>query len=73
MSEIVEIADTLKGEFVIIVEKYIKEETDYSNISVLEHINKYIEEGLSSNEAIKKVAKDRNVAKNDVYKEYHKR
>lgn len=72
ISEIVEIADTLKGEFVIIVEKHIKEETDYSNISVLEHINKYIEEGLSSNDAIKKVAKDRNVAKNDVYKEYHK-
>lgn len=72
ISEIVEIADTLKGEFVIIVEKHIKTETDYSNISILEHINKYIEEGLSSNDAIKKVAKDRNVAKNDVYKEYHK-
>ena len=72
ISEIVEIADTLKGEFVIIVEKHIKTETDYSNISVLEHINKYIEAGLSSNDAIKKVAKDRNVAKNDVYKEYHK-
>ena len=73
ISEVIEIANTLKGEFVIIVEKHIKEETDYSNISVLEHINEYIKEGLSSNDAIKKVAKDRNVPKNDVYKEYHKR
>ena len=73
ISEIIEIADTLKGEFVIVVEKYIKEEIDYSKISILEHINQYIKDGLSSNEAIKKVAKDRNLAKNDVYKEYHKR
>lgn len=73
ITEIIEISDTLKGEFVIIVEKYIREEVDYSEISILEHINKYIEQGFSSNDAIKKVAKERNVAKNDVYKEYHKR
>lgn len=73
IEEILEIVDNLKGEFVIIVEKYIKKETDYSDISILEHINQYINEGLSSNEAIKKVAKNRKLPKNEVYKEYHKR
>ena len=36
-----------------------------------EHINSYISQGYSTNEAIKKVAKERGVSKNQIYKEYH--
>ena len=36
-----------------------------------EHINSYISQGYSTNEAIKKVAKERGVSDNLIYKEYH--
>ena len=71
LDNIISIADELKGEFVIIVEGVKEEIVDYSNIDIMEHINKYINEGLSKNDAIKKVAKDRKVNKNEIYKYYH--
>lgn len=61
-----------KGEIVIIVEGN-KEVEDYSNLSVKEHIDKYAKEGLSSREAIKLVAKERKIDKNELYIEYHLR
>lgn len=70
ISEVLEIVDELKGEMVIVVEGNTKDE-DYSSMTIIEHVNLYIEDGLSSNEAIKKVAKERNIPKSVVYKEYH--
>ena len=64
------IVDTLKGEFVLIVEGN-KEEVDFSSLSIDEHVKMYIEDGLSEMDAIKKVAKERGVAKSIIYKEYH--
>ncbi len=60
-----------KGEFVLIVDgtKESKSETPFDNMTILEHINYYIESGLDKKEAIKKVAVDRNVPKRDVYAE----
>lgn len=72
IENIINICDTLKGEFVIIVEGKKIQEIDYSNITIMEHISQYMNEGLGEKEAIKKVAKDRNVNKNVIYKEYHK-
>ena len=60
----------IKGEFVIVVEGNT-ESVDYTQISVIEHVNSYIKEGISVNEAIKLVAKDRGLNKKDVYNEYH--
>lgn len=57
-----------KGEFVIVVSGN-SDEVGYDDISVAEHVKMYIEDGLSEKEAIKKVAKDRKVAKSDIYKE----
>ena len=37
----------------------------------LKSINEYIKSGLSSMDAIKRVAKERKIPKSDVYKEYH--
>ena len=37
-----------------------------------EHVDKYIAEGMTSKDAIKKAAADRNLPKRDVYNEYHR-
>ena len=38
---------------------------------ILEHINLYLDDGMSEKDAIKTVAKERGVAKSIIYKEYH--
>lgn len=62
--------DNIKGEFVVVVEGNT-DCVDYTNISVAEHVTAYIKEGNSVNDAIKLVAKDRNVAKKEIYNIYH--
>ena len=62
----------IKGEFVIIVSPYV-EETDNSSLSIVDNVNLYIENGMQVMEAIKLVAKERKIAKNIVYSEYHRR
>lgn len=62
--------DTIKGEIVIVVEGY-KDTYIESDLSILEEVDLYINEGMPSKEAIKKVAKNRSLPKNDVYQEYH--
>lgn len=65
-----------RGEYVIIVEgaieEEIAEENVWDNISVKEHVDKYIAEGMTSKDAVKKAAQDRNLPKRDVYNEYHR-
>lgn len=57
-----------KGEFVIVVSGN-NDVIDYSSISLQEHFKMYIDDGYSEKDAIKLVAKDRGVAKNEIYKE----
>lgn len=59
-----------KGEFVIVVEGIKNKEID-DNISIKDAVNNYICAGFDVMTSIKKVAKDRKVAKNIIYKEYH--
>jgi 16S rRNA (cytidine1402-2'-O)-methyltransferase len=40
-------------------------------MTIMEHINLYLEDGLLEKEAIKKVAVERGVPKSVIYKEYH--
>lgn len=61
----------VKGEFVIVIEGN-NQEKNYINLTITEHVNLYIKEGKNSKEAIKIVAKERNLKKQDVYNEYHK-
>ncbi|MCI5966811.1 MAG: 16S rRNA (cytidine(1402)-2'-O)-methyltransferase [Tenericutes bacterium] len=70
IEEVLTISDTLKGEMVIVVEGNLDTE-DYSSLTILEHINLYLEDGMSDKEAIKKVAVERGIPKSVVYKEYH--
>lgn len=70
ISTVLSIVPELKGEMVLVVEGN-KEVEDFSSLSILEHINLYIEDGMDSKDAIKKVAVERNLPKSVVYKEYH--
>ena len=72
ISEVAEQVDSIKGEIVLIVEGNTQK-VDYNDLDILEHVNLYIEDGLTEKDAIKKVAKERNVAKSIIYKEYHTR
>ena len=64
-----------KGEFVIVIQgksfNEIREEkvARWERISIYEHYQQYIDEGLNSKDAMKAVAKDRNISKRDVYTE----
>lgn len=70
ISEILEIVDEIKGEIVLVIEGSTETKT-YDNLTIVEHVNLYIKEGLSTMDAIKKVAKDRNCKKQDIYDVYH--
>lgn len=60
-----------KGEFIILIEGIkIKEENNLNNLSLEEHYKYYANQGLEKKEIIKKIAKDRNVNKNEIYKEF---
>ena len=60
----------IRGEFVVVMEGNTKE-VSFDSISIEEHVKMYIEEGLSEKDAMKKVAKDRNTTKSEIYKIYH--
>lgn len=73
ISEIIAVTDELKGEMVIVVEgshEETVEETVFST-TIKEDVDHFIEKGMSTKDAIKEVAKIRNLNKNAVYKEYH--
>ena len=72
IDKLIEISDSLKGEFVIIIEgkEKVEEEKELNKLSIDEHYKFYEKQGLSKKEIIKRIAKDRNVNKNEIYKEF---
>lgn len=70
VKEIIDQNIEFKGELVIVLEGNI-EQKEYT-MTVIEHINLYIDEGYNSKDAIKLVAKERNLKKSEVYDEYLK-
>lgn len=77
IDEILEKADSLKGEIVLIIEGN-KESNHHDNknkfiaMPLDEHYEYYEKQGLSKKEIIKKIAKDRELAKNEVYQHFIK-
>lgn len=73
-SELLDIFQDVKGEFVLIIEKSNKELVeDMQNLNDLtleEHYKYYEKKGFEKKEIIKKIAKDRNVNKNEIYKKF---
>ena len=73
-SELLDIFQDVKGEIVLIIEKSNKELVeDMQNLNDLtleEHYKYYEKKGYEKKEIIKKIAKDRNVNKNEIYRKF---
>lgn len=66
-----------RGEYVLVIEGASEKTTEeeeawWNDLSVEQHVDKYINDGMSSKEAIKQTAADRGVPKREVYNTYHK-
>ena len=65
-----------KGEFVLVVEGKSREEianeerAEFSEMTIIEHVDKLIDEGMTKKDAQKEVARLRGISKRDVYNEY---
>ena len=62
-----------RGEYVLVVDKISDTELDakafYNDMSVREHVEYYINDGMTKMDAMKAAARDRGVSKSDIYKE----
>ena len=72
IEELLPTLSDIKGEFVIVVSGNSNINLDNSDLSLVEQVDFYIENGMSKMDAIKVVAKERGLKKNDVYAEYHR-
>ena len=70
IQEILPQINNLKGEIVLIVEGNQSTE-NYEDLSISEHVNFYIQQGVEVKEAMKMVAKQRKVSKSQIYNTYH--
>ena len=73
VKEIMEKYPEPRGEHIILIQgssiKAKDEESEMlNNMTIKEHYNYYEKQGLTKNEIIKKIAKDRKVNKNEIYK-----
>ena len=70
ISEILNSDLTVKGEMVIIIEGTKTSDliNNLNDMTVYEHYKYYLDEGIEEKNALKMVAKDRNVSKSDIYK-----
>lgn len=73
-NELLQKIENPKGEFVIVIEENNNSENDYldfiNSLSLEEHYQFYSSQGFSKNDIIKKIAKDKNVSKNEIYQHF---
>jgi len=72
VDEVIENSENPKGEYIILIEgsKKENEENKLIELSLEEHYKFYENQGLNKKEIIKKIAKDRNVDKNEIYMKF---
>ena len=73
IEEVLEKVQNPKGEYIIIIqgENNLESKEDFfSNMTLEEHYNYYEEKGFEKKEIIKKIAKDRNLPKNEIYQKF---
>ena len=72
IDDLIEKVDSIKGEIVLIIEgcTEIIEENELNNLTLEQHFKFYEDQGFTKKEIIKKIAKDRNVNKNEIYKKF---
>ena len=75
INELINQIDNLKGEMILIIEgnKCKIKENELEELSLEEHYLYYEKQGFDKKEIIKKIAKDRNVNKNEIYMQFTKR
>ena len=61
------LAGEKRGEYVLLVEGAVAKENPLNELSEVEHIKYYMEQGLDKKEALKRAAKDRGVSKSVLY------
>ena len=72
LSEIKEAAAGLKGEMVVVIEGCAEESEPVIDMALItEQINERIQSGMSATDAIKQIAKEYGVYKNEIYRAYH--
>lgn len=73
IQEMIEIAPTLKGEMVIVIDGCKEENKPALDMgSIMDMVNASIEAGLSTKDAIKEVSSKTGISKNKIYDEYHR-
>jgi 16S rRNA (cytidine1402-2'-O)-methyltransferase len=70
VSEVIEVADTLKGEMVVVCSGYIEDSNKYHNVDPIKQVDELIVAGVIKNDAIKMVAKRIGITKQELYKAY---
>lgn len=73
ISDLLSTLNNIKGEFVIVVSPYKEDNSNNNELSIIDNVKLYIENGMEVMDAIKRVAKERNIPKNEIYREYHRR
>ena len=70
IDDIINKSEGLKGEIILLIEGKAKEKIEniLNNLNLEEHYKFYEKQGLEKKEIIKKIAKDRGVNKNEIYK-----
>ncbi len=73
--ELIDRLNEPKGEYVILIQgaqksTLDKEKEEINSLTIKEHYEYYEKQGLEKKDIIKKIAKDRNVSKNEIYKEF---
>ena len=63
--------DALKGEMVLVIEGN-QNLNSFEEMSIIDHVNIYVQDGMNLNDAMKKVASERGISKSIIYKEYNK-
>ena len=67
-----------RGEYVLVIEGKLRDDikkeqqAQWESMSIVEHVDKYIADGMDKKEAMKAAAKDRGISKREVYNEYVK-
>ncbi len=69
LKQAIDMEHNRKGEYVLVVEGFI-ENTNFDHLSLVEHVDMYLKEGLNEKDAMKKVASMRKITKSEVYKAF---
>lgn len=73
LNEVIEKIENPKGEYIILIEgEKLQKKNELNNLSLEEHYQFYESQGLEKKEIIKKIAKDRDVNKNEIYQYFIK-